>query len=133
MQDILLRKLIDKSFFKEGTEVDAKYRGVGLDGLPFHTFGQTFTVTGIFETRKTKQLRMDCFSTVDGRTVRIGVDNITKIDGMDPERFAENYMIDPTGEEIKVVGMRRGRRPKNWVDPNGIDDDDDDFDGEEEI
>jgi hypothetical protein len=117
MQDILLRALIDKGHFEIGSEVNASYRGVDLSGQPVHLFEQTFTVTGIFETRKTKSLKIDCLSIVDGFTVRIGVDNITAIDGMTPERFGENYMIDAEGRTIKPTGARRGRRPKGWVEP----------------
>jgi hypothetical protein len=131
MQEVLLRKLIEKDYFKRGTEIDATYRGVDLSGAPIHTFAQTFTITGIFETRKTKRLLMDAHSVVDGRTIRIAVDNIVNIDGMTPERFAENYMIDPLGEEIKPSGRRRGRRPKGWVDPDlAIEADDSDDDAE---
>lgn len=128
MQEVLLRKLIEKNYFKNGTEIDATYRGVGLDGAPVHVFEQTFTITGIFQTRKTNRILIDCFSTVDGRTIRVGVDAIVNIDGMTPERFAENYMIDTNGDEIKPSGKRRGRRPKGWVDPDlAIDAEDDDL------
>jgi hypothetical protein len=127
MQEVLLRKLIEKNYFKNGTEIDATYRGVDLSGAPVHTFEQTFTITGIFETRKTKRILIDCFSTVDGRTIRVPVDAIVNIDGMTPERFAENYMIDENGGDIKPSGKRRGRRPKGWVDPDlAIDADDED-------
>ena len=118
MQEVLLRKLIEKNYFKHGTEIDATYRGVGLDGAPVHVFEQTYTITGIFETKKTKRILVDAFSTVDGRTIRVAVEHIINIDGMTPERFAENYMIDPEGGEIKPSGRRRGRRPKGWVDPD---------------
>ncbi len=127
MKEILLRKLIEKQYFKTGTEIDASYRGHDLSGAPVHSFEQTFTVTGIFETRKTKRILVDAFSTHDGSTIRIGVDNIVKIDGMTPERFAENFMIDTEGGDIKPSGRRRGRRPKGWVEPDldfGDDDDD---------
>lgn len=130
MQEVLLRKLIEKDYFKIGSEIDATYRGVDLSGTPIHTFAQTFTVTGIFETRKTKRILVDCISTIEGRTIRIGVDAIVAIDGMTPERFAENYMLDNTGGDIKPSGKRRGRRPKGWVDPeiaDNLDDDDDDL------
>jgi hypothetical protein len=130
MQEVLLRKLIEKEFFHTGTEIDATYRGNDLSGVPIHSFEQTFTVTGIFETRKTKRIKLDCFSTVDGRSIRIDVDNIVNIDGMTPERFAENYMIDTDGGEIKPSGKRRGRRPKGWVDPDLAIDDNMDLDAE---
>ncbi len=118
MHEILLRKLIDKDYFKAGTEVDATYRGVDLSGQPIHIFEETYTVARIMETRKTKRILIDIHSTRDGRPVRIAVDNIIKIDGMTPERFAENYMITTDGDDILPTGARRGRRPNNWTPEN---------------
>lgn len=116
MQEVLLRKLIEQNLFKIGTEVDATYTGVGLSGQPVHAAEQTFTVVGLYETKKTNRIKLDIRSTFDGELVRIGVENIINIDGMVPERFAENYMFDPQGNEIKPSGKRRGRRPKGWVE-----------------
>lgn len=116
MQEVLLRKLIEKDLFKAGTEVDATYTGLGLSGQPVHAAQQTFTVVSLYETKKTNRIKMDVRSTFDGELIRIGVENIINIDGMVPERFAENYMIDSVGNDIKPSGKRRGRRPKGWVD-----------------
>lgn len=136
MQEILLRTLIAKNYFKIGTEIDATYRGRGIDGTPINVFEQTFTITGIYESRKDQSILMEAISIVDGeRRIRVGVTSVINIDGMTPERFAENYMIDPDGGEIKPSGRRRGRRPKGWVDPDlatdDVVDDDDDFDDDD--
>ena len=114
MQEILLRKLIEKNYFAISTEVDAIDKGVDLSGRAIHEFEHTYTVSGLYESRKTGRLIVELVSVDDGSKTRIPADNITKIDGMTPERFAENYMIDPEGHDIKLAGKRRGRRPKNW-------------------
>jgi hypothetical protein len=109
-----LRKLIEKSYFVTATEVDAKTKGIDLCGAPLHYFEGNFMVTGLFESKKTGKLIIELASTTDGEKTRVFADAITKIDGMTPERFAENYMVAPDGSDIKLTGLRRGRRPKNW-------------------
>lgn len=116
MQEVLLRKLIEKGYFTKGTEVDATYRGNDLSGQPVHVFERTFTVSSLMETRKTKRLLFDLVSIEDGRKIRIDISNIVRIDGMTPERFGQNYMIDEDGTDIKPIGKRRGRRPKGWTE-----------------
>lgn len=114
MEEVLLRKLISANYFKVATEIDANVKGSSLDGQQFHRFNEQFTVTGLFESKKTGRVILTLASLRDGSKHRIGCEDITGIDGMTPERFAENYMIAPDGTEIKVTGKRRGRRPKNW-------------------
>ena len=120
MQEVLLRKLIEENHFTPGTEVHATYKGFDLCGSPVHMFEQIFTVSRIFETRKTKRILMDVISTVDGRTIRISCEHINRIDGMAPERFGESFMIDESGGTIKPTGARRGRRPKGWTEDDGL-------------
>jgi len=133
MNEVLLRKLIEKNHFRVGSEVDATYRGASIDGQYVRVNEQTFTITGIFETRKTKRILLDAHCNVVGATIRISVDHINRLDGMSPERFAANFLIDPDGNELKPSGKRRGRRPKGWaeeafdVSEATDDDDDDDF------
>jgi hypothetical protein len=57
MEEILLRKLIEKNYFKVTTEVDARAHGKGLDGLATHRFEQTYTVTGLFESQPRREDR----------------------------------------------------------------------------
>ena len=116
MQEHLLRKLISKNYFKVGTEVTASHKGMDLCGVSMHLVKTTFTVTRIVETVK-GNLRLELISVVDGHRIRILPDAISMIDGMTPERFAENYLIATDGSDIKVEGKRRGRRPNNWVNP----------------
>lgn len=114
MQEHLLRKLIEKSYFNVSTEVNAFYKGRDLCGVPIHRFEDTYTVTKLMESRKSGRLVLELMSTRDGNCINIFPESITKIDGMTPERFAENYMIAQDGTDIKIEGKRRGRRPKNW-------------------
>jgi hypothetical protein len=114
MQEVLLRKLIEKTYFGIGTEIDATHRALDLSGAALHAFEGTFTVLQVLERRQSKTLVLEVASTRDGSKIRIEPAQIVGIDGMTPERFAENYMIYPDGTDIKVVGKRRGRRPKNW-------------------
>lgn len=116
MQEVLLRKLIEKNYFKKGSEIDATYKGLDLSGQMVHSFQQTYTVAAIYETTKTNRIRIDAVSNVDGQRIRIGPENILNIDGMTPERFAENYMVDIEGNAIAPSGKRRGRRPKGWIE-----------------
>jgi hypothetical protein len=118
MQEHLLRVLIAKNHFNVAAEVDATYKGVDFSGATRNQFETTFTVTAINESAKTGRLLIDLISTRDGSRHRIYPEMITKVEGMTPERFAENYMIAPDGSEIKISGKRRGRRPKGWVDPD---------------
>jgi hypothetical protein len=114
MNEQLLRKLIEKNYFKSGTEVDATFKGIGLSGLRLHYVESTFTVVSVLEGQKTNKLYIDLCSTFDGEVVRIESSDILRIDGMTPERFGENYMIAGDGSEVKPQGRRRGRRPKGW-------------------
>lgn len=116
MQEHLLRKLIEKNYFCVLTEVNALLKGYDIGGSAMFKFDGTYTVTGLYESRKTGKLILGVSSVVDGTTHRIGADDITMIDAMTPERFAENYLISPDGSDIKIIGKRRGRRPNNWVE-----------------
>lgn len=115
MDEILLRKLIEKDHFKVSTEVDARARGCDLSGRATVAFVDTYTVAKLLENRRTGRLVMELISARDGNSIKVQCESITMIDGMTPERFAENYMIAPDGTDIKIVGKRRGRRPKNWT------------------
>lgn len=118
MEEKLLRELIAKNYFTQGTEVDAKYEAVDMSGKARRQFEGTYTVTRLMENRKTGKLIINLSSIRDGTMVKVPAESIFGIDGMTPTRFAENYMIAPDGGEIKLVGKRRGRRPKNWVSPD---------------
>ena len=116
MREALLRKLIEKNYFQIGTEVEAATTtGVGLCAKPIKT-SHTYVVTSILEKRVSKTLVLEGVSNQDGSKIRFEVGNIRNIDGMTPERFAQNYMLDDDGNEIRPSGKRRGRRPKNWTE-----------------
>jgi hypothetical protein len=113
MDEVLLRALIAANHLKVATEVDATVKAKSLDNQS-HRFNETFTVTRLLESRKTGRLVLEMSSLRDGSMARVDAVEVTGIDGMTPERFAENYMIAPDGTPIKIVGKRRGRRPKGW-------------------
>ncbi len=127
MKEVLLRKLIEKEYFGSGTEIEAVYKGVDLSGRPIHSFQQSFIVSALFESRKDRSIILEAKSKETGFKMRMGVDDIINIDGMTPKRFAENYMLDLDGNDIKASGKRRGRRPKSY------DEFDDEEDYEEEL
>lgn len=116
MKQVLLKKLIEKDYFAPGSEIDASYKGIDISGSIMHAFQQTFTVVSLSESRKSGNLIIKAASNEDGYMVILGVDSIINIDGMTPERFAENFMLDEDGKDIKPSGKRRGRRPKGWVE-----------------
>lgn len=118
MEETLLRKLIEKNHFIQGTEVDASYHAVDISGQAKHPFGGTFTVVRLLENRNTGKIVLDLSSVRDGTRIKANAEDVTGIDGMTPLRFAENYLIAPDGTDIKITGKRRGRRPKGWVDPD---------------
>ena len=113
MKEALLRKLVEKGYFAVGSEIDVGYTAVDFTGAK-RAFQNTFTVSMIGERRSDRSLVFKIFSINDGSHRSCGLEDIRLIEGMTPERFAENYMIDPDGEEIGSTGARRGRRPK-WL------------------
>lgn len=112
MKEILLSTLIDKDLFKVSTEVDINYSTITLGNVQQCNSHGTFTVSKIsFSTRG--RAMMEGISIADGSYVSFDVSKITAIDGMTPERFAENYLLTEDGLEIKITGKKRGRRPNN--------------------
>jgi hypothetical protein len=105
----LIRKLIQEGVIHENTEIDACYQGVDIGGA------QLAMVQGNFAIKAAKVIQggvfFDTVSTQDGSQRRIAAAAIVRIDGMEPERFAENYGLTPEGKPIKQ-GKRRGRKPK---------------------
>ncbi len=120
MQEILLRSLIAKDYFKVLTEVKVRHKVLTVGHVSHVKVEDIFTITNIRE-RPNGTLVMEGLSTTAGDRIKFSCDDIVAIDGMTPERFAENYMIATDGTEIKVKGARRGRRPKNWVPVEALD------------
>lgn len=109
MKTEVVKKLIDKGAIKRETEVEAHYKGKGLDGQRLGRSRGVFLVLGA-------RLMEDMveFDTVDtrwGERQSIKADDIIAIDGMDPARFANIFGLTEEGEVLKQ-GKRRGRKPK---------------------
>ena len=113
MKEVLLRKLVEKGYFSVGSEIDVGYTAMDFSGSK-RNFQNTFTVLSIGERKSDQSLVFKIVSTNDGSHRTCNLPDIILIEGMIPERFAENYMIDPDGGEISATGARRGRRPK-WM------------------
>lgn len=112
MRDDLARKMIAKGFIHQNTEIDAYYQGKDISGC-----GLARSI-GSFSIRTAKvisgQLVFEAVSTSDGHSRRIPCSDVTRIDGMDPERFSANFGLDGEGDVV-AQGKRRGRKPKPKV------------------
>jgi hypothetical protein len=134
MDITLARKLIAKGAIRQKTEIDAKFRGVGIDGKRSALTQGTFFIKGARMT--VDNLIFEAVNTQDGDTIRIDVNDIYKVDGMEPSRFAQINGLDGDGEPVKP-GKRRGRRTNAEkaamaAAAEGLSDDDDDDDFEDD-
>jgi len=108
MKSELVRSLIEQGAIRENTEIEAYYFAPDIGGVPLARAYGIFKVTGA------KAIKGELvFETVgvDGLRRRLGAEEVIRIDGMDPARFAANYGLHPDGSKIKQ-GARRGRKPK---------------------
>lgn len=144
MKEVLLSRLIDSGHVVTGTEITTTVsinRGLSgrrrVETLPFGIYGFQKDPSGNIV------LELVFHDERSSLGLKIGVDKIELIDGMTPERFAENYLIDPDGNDIIITAKKRGRRSRadeirlgirdadgNLIeDENDIEDEDeDDFD-----
>ncbi len=114
MDNKLLQILIEKGHIIIGTEIDANHDSHGLGGSRTRVIGN-FTITSIGINRK-DEIVLKCMNSYSGEYFNIKALDIINIDGMTPERLAENFMISVDGSNIKLAGKRRGRRPKNYIE-----------------
>jgi glucose-6-phosphate dehydrogenase assembly protein OpcA len=120
MKESLLNRLIEKNYFTTGTVIRSRLRGMDLSGVELHSFEKDFVTVKLGKSRKTDELVVMVKSEL-GEQKSFKSGDITEIDGMTPERFAQNYLLDPEGNDLKPFGKRRGRKPRDW------DEDDDEF------
>lgn len=107
----LAEALVVKNLLPAGTEVRAKYKGVGLGSVTKVLVTGDFSITNT-KIREDGRIVFYLSSVRDGATTTVLEDAIQEIDGMDPVRFANVYNIGATGDKL-VLGKRRGRKPKN--------------------
>ena len=106
----LLNKFVEMDIIRERTEIDAKYRAVGIGGTENVLTEGTFLV---LEVRKSENggyafLGADV---IDGRRRILRGMDLTRIDGMDIDRMADTYGLSMYGVAQKP-SKRRGRRPR---------------------
>lgn len=110
MNDKLAESLVQVGVLIPGVEIEVEYITKGLSGNIDTPATDTFFIRKIFKTSAGKIL-FDCSSTIAEQIHRFLPSNITKIDGMDPARFAGVYNIAPNGDP-KRRGNKRGRKSK---------------------
>jgi hypothetical protein len=108
----LIRKLIEQKVIRENTEIDAYYKGVDIGGANIARVQGNFAIRGA--KLKNNEVIFEVVSTQDGSPRKIPAQDIIRIDGMELERFANNYGMTLGGETVKQ-GKRRGRKPKAKV------------------
>ncbi len=113
MNEHLLLSLWERGLFNNTSEVEINDVAPTVGHLQKCDIIETFTIRKLMRKPKSGQLVLEGISTTDGRIHRFDPDEILNIDGMIPERFAENYMVDPDGNDIPIQGARRGRKPKH--------------------
>lgn len=109
-------KLIEKGVITERTEIDAYYKGVDIGGAALARTQDNFTVVSAKAIGGT--VLFEVVSTTDGSKRRIDTNDVFKIDGMEPQRFASIYGLTAQGVDVKQ-GKRRGRKPKAKMEQHG--------------
>jgi len=109
MEMSLAESLITKGIIRPDIEVEARYKTKSLgpnDGV---------VVSDSFMIKKIDELEGKFFftliSTKDGKAIRVSPKAISALDGMEPERFAKVFNINPDGS-IRKKGKKRGRKTK---------------------
>jgi hypothetical protein len=109
MKTEFVKKLIDKGAIKRETEVEANYVGNDIAGSAFARSRGVFLVLGARFMED--QIVFDAVDTRWGQKQRINSEDIIRIDGMEPDRFALIFGLNENGDPMKQ-GARRGRKPK---------------------
>jgi hypothetical protein len=109
----LFTALVSANIVKEGTEIEAFYKGKDLAGHNSIPSRGTFVIVETAES--TTGYDFVCASVVDGSRRTIPSQDIIIIDGMEPARIASTYGLSTSGQAVKQ-GKRRGRRPKHLRD-----------------
>lgn len=111
MQNKLAEALVTKGVLKNGTEVEAMHKAVGLGGVNVVKVTSYFSIAGV-EIKGSGKVVFKLSSLRDGAISMVPAEDVLNIDGMDPARFASVYNIKADGGAAKV-GARRGRKPKD--------------------
>lgn len=109
----LINTLIERNFITPDTEIEAKYTAIGMDSLPVPVQGG-FIIKSV-KKKNDGDIIFEARSTIDGKLIKIQPENIIKIDGMIPTRFAHVYGLKPDGSNRKKE-RKRGRKSKNKIE-----------------
>ena len=104
----LAKTLVDKKYIHRRTLLLVSYNFFNMDQQE-NTFGE-FIINNIFYHKD--RIFFNISSTFDESRKVINSDQIIKIDGMEPTRFADIFNINSKGNN-KTLGKRSGRKPKN--------------------
>lgn len=106
----LAKALFDRNLFTNDMEITATYIVSTLGKVKdIPTTGNFFIQTA---NTGPNDIQFLALSTRDGSKILLNAEDVTAIDGMSPERFAEVYDIKADGSS-KPPAKRRGRKPKN--------------------
>ena len=103
--------LVNKGVLPAGTEVEAKFKAVGLGNVNNVQVVGEFSIAQVI-IEENEQVIFDLRALRDGSATKVLAESILTIDGMDPVRYASVYNVTAVGG-VQKQGKRRGRKPKN--------------------
>lgn len=110
----LARALLERNVIRKETEVTARYRAPYIGGIDYaHLVGNFLIQRAV---KAADRVLFDVTDLEQGRQHRIPCEDVLRIDGMDLKRLSKIYNLTEDGTPTKP-SKRRGRRPKNWVEP----------------
>lgn len=110
----LARALLERNVIRKETEITARYKAPYMGGRDYAQLVGDFLIQRAVKTQD--RVLFDATDVSQGRSYRIACEDVLRIDGMDMKRFAKIYNLTEDGTPTKAA-KRRGRRPKNWVEP----------------
>jgi hypothetical protein len=117
MENKLAEALAVKGVLPAGTEVEARYTGVGLGAVSNVKVTGYFSIVSIGK-KKSGDIVFTLAGLRDGAVSKVLAEDVINIDGMDPARFASVYDIKADGN-VAAPKARRGRKPKDRS-PEGL-------------
>jgi hypothetical protein len=110
MKQSLAKVLIDRGIINNTTRIIAYCPITAMGNMPAYS-SIPLTVNRIIEENQTIKFHTESKT---GRRYSVPCEEITLVDGMDPERLAAAYDIKPDGN-LRPSGAKRGRKPKQII------------------
>lgn len=107
MHPVIIEKLLERKVIRHATEIVGFYRGMDLCGARIAKVRGTFTIVGGKKLKSGKYI-FSCINTIDGSPQDIASDEITEVDGMDPDRVAAVYGYYMEGDRL-IINKRKSR------------------------